>query len=222
MRISSLAPFLLALQYSPAAAQPLPLSDSLVVGFWDFNTEDFDPNDTAMAKIRMAGFFTGQNTFEQAMWSKTSWYPDTTPIYTGIRMTGGWFIRDTLLGMFYTTCVGFTEQGRRECAIEADGLGDTDYVTMEVMDLRVLGRSRVMRSTMENWELPIWRYEGTVRDMIDPGFWEGASLALLPYRRLPGRGNGAPAFDVLGRQPSGKATVWLYQGPIPARSPAAR
>lgn len=222
MRLSGLALFVLALQYAPASAQALPLTDSLVIGFWDSESEEISPDDTSKADIRLAGFFTGQHEFEQTVWMKERWYPDTATVYTGLRMTGTWFIRDTLLGMITRTCVGFTETGRRECAVDSDGLGDTGYVTLEGMDLPGFGRSRVMKMTMENWELPIWRYEGPVRDMSDPDFWKEAPLALRPYRLLPESGNRTPAFDVLGRLPSGRAPVRLYPGPLPAPFRSAR
>src|SRR5687767_1603851 len=132
MRFSSLALLILALQYSPASAQAMPLSDSLVVGFWDFNTEEFAPDDTLEAQIRMAGFFSEQHTFESMHWSRYEGYRDASTgkigtLYTGVRMTGTWFIRDTLLGMVYSSCAGFTDPGRRECETMADGLGDTGY-----------------------------------------------------------------------------------------------
>lgn len=224
MRLSCLALLLLVLPDSPASAQGLPLADSLVVGAWDFNTEEWPLDTSVEGEIRFAGFFTPQHTFEIAMWAKHGGASNNGEVFKGLHMTGTWFIRDTSLGMIPATCTGFTEPGREECEIEADELGDTDYVSLQYADLPVLGRSRIM-TPAEGWRIPLWRYEGPVRDMSEPDFWEGPTLALRrdghPVFLAPGSDPGSPAFDVLGRMPAGRAPVRLYPGPAGLSSRAS-
>jgi hypothetical protein len=220
MRLSSLAPlalFALVLEPSPAMAQALPLSDSLVVGFWDFNDDDFPQPDSSDTKIRLAAFFTPNHAFEVGLWMQSD--PLTTKpedVHKAMRMTGTWFVRDTLLGMTYTTCTGLTESGRRECESDQDEQLDTGYLTLENQELRFFGLSRIM-APVDGWRLPLWRYEGPVRDMSTPAFWEGPALSLSRERRslpasLDPAAAGRPAFDVLGRRPAVRGPT--VRGPI--------
>jgi hypothetical protein len=226
MRLSSLALLILALQYSPASAQALSLTDSLVVGFWDYNTEELPLDTSAEGEIRFAAHLTEQHTFDLAMWAKYGDASDSGTIYKGLHMTGTWFIRDTVLGLVTGACTGITEAGRLECDTEKDELGDTDFVNLQVAVLPALGESRIMQPA-EGWRIPFLRFEGSKPDMDAPEFWEVPTLSLrrdaraFPASRSPA-GLGAPAFDALGRKPSGKAPVRLYQGPFPVPSGAAR
>ena len=222
-----LACSLLVLQYSPASAQALPLADSLVVGAWDFNTEEFPMDTSVEGEIRFAGFFTPQHTFELTMWAKYGEAADSQEVYKGLHMTGTWFVRDTLLGLITATCAGFTEPGRQECDTEFDELGDTDYVSLQDAEMPILGQSRIMQPA-EGWKIPLLRFEGSERDMKEPDFWEVPTHALRRDTRAlrtslsQGAAIEAPAFDALGRMPSGQAPARLYRMPVPVPSRDAR
>jgi hypothetical protein len=183
------------------------LTDSSVLGRWEINSHDLGDKEDPLNRGRAVFHFYADHKVEMHIWSMFTDSTGPATVYNGSRMSGTWFVRDTLLGIVGKECEGFNAIGEKECGImesHEDFGHDTDWSVVKPRE----GKRYIVDADMSG--MLAWQYRGADRDITPPSFWTGAAPVrprAYGLQRKPGPAPAAPLYDLLGRRPVAQPAV---------------
>lgn len=179
------------------------LTDSSILGRWEINSRDLGDKEDPLNRGRAVFHFYADHKVETHAWSMFTDSGDMAPEYNGSRMSGTWFVRDSLLGIIADDCEGFNAIGERECVSmksHEDFGHDTDWSVVKPRE----GKRYLLDP--DRTGMLAWQYRGADRDVTPPSFWTGAAPVrprAFGLKPKPETAPVAPAYDLLGRRPAG-------------------